>query len=40
MSTDESKPILLITKHLPSILHFVQKRLGKGETKENQVNGA
>ncbi|EKM54390.1 uncharacterized protein PHACADRAFT_196818 [Phanerochaete carnosa HHB-10118-sp] len=36
--SDESKPILLITKHLPSILHFVQKRLGNTESKENQEN--
>lgn len=41
--SEEPKPILLITKHLPSIMHFVQRRLGKADGKENadnQVNGA
>ena len=40
VTAEESKPILLITTHLPGILHFVEKRLGKGDSKENQVNGA
>ena len=27
--SEETKPILLITRHLRTIMHFVQKRLGK-----------
>ncbi|GJE95460.1 histone deacetylase clr3 [Phanerochaete sordida] len=43
--SEETKPIMLITRHLRTIMHFVQKRLGKPEpadkeNAENQVNGA